>query len=380
MKLLTVEELAVLLAPQTEPCLSLFMPTHRFLPGSGEDPIRFRNLVRSAERLLAEKYADRDVESFLEPVRRLGDSAFWRYQMDGLALFRSRDDLVFFRLPASLPELAIVADSFHVRPLLSVLQSNRRFHLLVLGQKAVALYDGTERSLGPVDLLGMPRSLTDALGLERGERLLGTHSANRGLKAPVFHGGGAPDASRKDELHRFFRAIDQALWEKLRDERTPLVLAGPAEHFPIYREISRYPHLAPTGVEGSFEGAAPEEIHQKAWPVVQQLFRTIEDRALADFEKARNRGLAADVLTEVARAAVHGRVRRLVLGSHAPLYGRIDPITGDVTLHGREQAGPVDDDLLDDLAEAVLARGGEVLLLPQERMPGNAAAVATLRW
>ena len=380
MKLLTLEELSGLLAPHGEPCLSFFMPTHRYLPGSAEDPIRFKNLLKQAERLLSEKWGERDIRAVLAPVERLADPEFWRFQMDGLAVFRSRDELVFFRLPGRLPERVVVADSYHVRPLLPFLESNRRFYLLCLGQKAVAFYDGSEHAFGPVDLLGLPKSLTDALGLERGERLLGTHAAGRGLKAPVFHGPGAPSPRGKDDLVRFFRAIDQALWEKLRDERTPLLLAGPAQHFPLYRDVSRYPHLAPVGVEGSFEGASPEEIHQKAWPVARQVFRAVEEKGLADYERARNRGLAADVLTDVARAAVTGRVRQLLLGDHRPLYGRIDPVTGEVTLHGTEQSGPVDDDLLDDLAEAVLVRGGDVLLMPQERMPGDAAAVATLRW
>ena len=44
------------------------------------------------------------------------------------------------------------------------------------------------------------------------------------------------------------------------------------------------------------------------------------------------------------------------------------------------QTGPQDDDVLDDLAEIVLSRGGEVVVLDPARMPEEAAAVAMFRW
>ena len=81
----------------------------------------------------------------------------------------------------------------------------------------------------------------------------------------------------------------------------------------------------------------------------------------------------------VAEAAVLGRVRRLLVADGTPLFGRVDRVTGEVTLHAG-QMGPQDDDVLDDLAEIVLARGGEVIVLDPRKMPDEAAAAATFRW
>jgi hypothetical protein len=53
----------------------------------------------------------------------LAQGDFWRGQIGGLALFRSSDLLTHYRMPMRCPELAVVADSFHVRPLLHFLQS-----------------------------------------------------------------------------------------------------------------------------------------------------------------------------------------------------------------------------------------------------------------
>ena len=66
-------------------------------------------------------------------------------------------------------------------------------------------------------------------------------------------------------------------------------------------------------------------------------------------------------------------------GLRAPIYQYRNRATGEVTLHAG-QTGPQDDDVLDDLAEIVLARGGEVLVLEPGKMPQEAAAAATFRW
>ncbi len=374
--MLTRDDFLQLLGPHPKPRVTILLPTHRHGPDNLQDAIRFKNLLRTARGLLSESHSKATADEVLRPVEALSDAAFWRDQLDGLAVFAAPGFSAVHRLPMPLPELAVVADSFHVRPLLGFLKANRRYHLLSLSQKNVTLCSGTPWGLGPVDLRRVPRSLREALGLEERDSGLQAHSAGGGL---VFHGRGAPTEDRKDELLRFFRALDRALCERVREDRIPLVLAGPAYYFPIYREVSRHPDLAASGVEGSFDGGSLEELHAKAWPVAREHFKAEEDAVLGEYERAAKSGLATDVLTRVSAAAVHGRVRKLLVQEGKLLFGRMDDRTGDVLLHG-QQVGAFDDDVLDDLTEAVLARGGDVFEIPVARMPMGAAAAAILRW
>ena len=48
------------------PCLSLYQPTHRSHPENQQDPIRFKNLLRSLEQSLAEKYSKSEIDSLLK--------------------------------------------------------------------------------------------------------------------------------------------------------------------------------------------------------------------------------------------------------------------------------------------------------------------------
>ncbi len=277
--------------------------------------------------------------------------------MDGLAVFRSPDFTAYYWIPMRLSEVAVVADTFHLKPLIQFLQSTRRFFVLALSQKSVTLYEGTPYSLGRVEVPDLPAAFTEALGLDRRESFLNLHSSATNGAAPLFHGHGGPAEDKKADLVCFFRVIDSALWRLLRDEHVPLVLVGVGYYHPIYRAISRYPSLTAHGVEGDFEQATPEEIHTKVWPIVSGLFRAREHEVLSEYTQLVGVGRATHDFLTVSRAAVHGRVRQLLVAEGVHLWG-----------------------MLDDLAECVLTRGGKVLLVPGARMPSSSPVAATLRW
>ena len=58
--------------------------------------------------------------------------------------------------------------------------------------------------------------------------------------------------------------------------------------------------------------------------------------------------------------------------------GHIDAATGKVTLGKLDDPGV--DDLLDDLGELVLKTGGEVVMVPAERMPTTTGAAGVFRF
>jgi hypothetical protein len=379
MKPFTIHELQLLLAPHAGPCISLFLPTHRHHPGTVQDPIRFKNLVNTAKTLLRERFPPKDIQSLIAPLEALPHDDFWRWQMDGLAVFSAPDFTTYYRVPMPLPEVAVVADTFHVKPLIRFLQSNRHFFVLALSQNSVALYEGTPYALGIVEIPELPASLTEALGIERRDAVLNLHSTAAG-SATVFHGQGSPDAeNKKEDLTRFFRAIDNALWEILREERAPLVLAGVGYYHPIYRSGSRYPYLAEQGVEGNFEQASLEDIHGRVQPLISELYRKREEEVLSAYAQLASHGQGTDDLDAVAWAAVTGHIRQLLLAEGAHCWGILDRGSGTITQRTAQQ-DTRDDDILDDIAECVLARKGEVLLMPPARMPTASPVAALLRW
>ena len=126
MALLNTAHVRSLLNPPAEPCISLYLPTHR---GGGldrrDDPIRFKKLVRRAEELLRARHPGCRVNDLLKPFEALIlDTAFWTGTQDGLAVFGADNFFAAHRLPRTMPERVVVADSFHLKPLLRYTQSS----------------------------------------------------------------------------------------------------------------------------------------------------------------------------------------------------------------------------------------------------------------
>ena len=135
------------------PCLSLYQPTHRRHPENGQDPIRFGNLVKKLEASLLQKFAKQEVSSLLAPFCRLADDyRFWQHTLDGLAVMGGKDFFRVYRLQQSVPELAIVADSFHKKPLIRILQSLDRFHVLGLSRQKIRFFEGNRHVLDEIEL------------------------------------------------------------------------------------------------------------------------------------------------------------------------------------------------------------------------------------
>ena len=114
----------VLLVSHEPPCLSLYQPTHRAHPDKQQDPIRFRNLVKELELSLRRKYAGRESASILRPFHDLaenGDS--WNRACDGIAIFATGNLFKVYWLQRPVRQLAVVAESFHTKSLMRILQS-----------------------------------------------------------------------------------------------------------------------------------------------------------------------------------------------------------------------------------------------------------------
>lgn len=361
------------------PCLSLYQPTHRSFPDNRQDPIRFKNLVRRLQQSIAERASEEQSSALLEPLHRLGDDEdFWTHGQDGLAVLRAKDIFKVYRLQRSVPELAIVADSFHIKPLARILQTADRYHVLAIDRQKVRLFEGNRDVLDEEELAPeVPRTLTEALGDELTEPYLTGSTRRGGAGSTIFHGHG----SRKDEVdtdaERFFRVIDRAIWEHhSRPSDLPLVLAALPEHQALFRRISRNPLLLSTGIDAHADALSIDELRHRAWTVVEPEHRRRAQEAIQRYTAAAANGMATDELSSVARASVEGRVDTLLVAADRHIAGHIDESGYVLT----SEPHALCDDVLDDLTELVARREGRAIVLPSEYMPSNTGVAAIYRY
>ena len=331
--LLTIESLAELASVHQPPCLSLYQPTHRHGPENQQDLIRFRNLVKELETSLRQKYPAVDTRLLVEPFEELArDHDFWNHTLDGLAVLGGPSLFRVFRLQRPVAELAVVADSFHTKPLRRFLQSVGRYQVLGLSLQKIQLFEGNRDTLDEIDPApDVPRTITEALGAELTEphQTVASYGGVGGESTPMHHSQGGKKNEEDIDAERFFRAIDRAVLEHhSRPSGLPLILAALPEHHHLFHRVSHNPFLMAEGLTINPDTLPIDELRERAWQVVEPQYQA-RLAALADeFAVAKSKGLGSDDLAEVAQAAAAGRVATLLIEADRQIAGRLDGSTG----------------------------------------------------
>jgi hypothetical protein len=269
---LTAASLAELTAFQGRPCLSLYQPTHRRHPENQQDPIRFRHLVKALETSLQGLHTADAVKAMVGPFDALAkDHDFWNHTQDGLVVLGAPGLFRVFLLQQPVAELALVADSFHTKPLRQVLQSTGRYQVLALSLHKVQLYEGDQNALHAVALaLGVPQTMTEALGDELTEphSSVSSYGGIGNGHMAMHHGQGGKKDQIEGDAERFFRAVDRAVLEKhSKPSGLPLMLAALPEHHRLFHKVSHNPFLMASGLMADPQGLKPDELCQRAWDV-----------------------------------------------------------------------------------------------------------------
>lgn len=378
MRQFSTHQLLALLDKHGPPCISLYQYTHRHHPDSLQDPIRYRNLLRQMEGSLLQKYDRKEVRPLLEKFQPLShDDEFWNHRTDGLAMLAAPDLFEVFELQRPVQENLIVADTFYLKPLLRISQSADRFQILCLTRDSARLFEGNRDALDPVELIDTPATLTDALGSD----LTPQHQSVRSAvgQTPIYHGVGQKKEEVDRDRDRFFRAVDRGVMEHhSRPTELPLMLAALKEYHTPFRNLSRNPYLLSMGVDVDPGAIGLDELRALAWEQMEPLYLERLAVLVREYEVARTRQLGLDDVSEVAAAAVAGRVQNLLVEADRQIPGRVDPQSGKI-----EQGvlrDPEIGDVLSDVAATVLRMKGQVVIVPKERMPATTGVAATCRF
>ncbi len=373
------EQLAELLETTAQPCISIYLPMEAHGADVRKNPIRFKNAISDAEaQLEGLGFRAQEREAVLEPLRELHDvRPFWQHQERGLAVFRTPERLQTYRTASALPELVLVAERFHLKPLLGLAHADGRFHLLCLSMNDVQFYEGSRAELHRIELEDTPTSMAEALRYDVPEKSLQFHSKTppaekqppqSGQRPAVFHGHGAAadDLEQKKDMIRFLRKVDDGVAQALAGQEIPLIIAGVEYELALYREVNSYPHLMQEGLIGNMENVPQDELHERAWELIRPHF----DQARRDrMERYHDLSETDRVLTDlraIVPAAKDGRIDTLFV-LHEERWGRFDEDASVVDLHDRRHPGDVD---LHDTAAVWTARNGGVVHVEHREAPG----------
>jgi Bacterial archaeo-eukaryotic release factor family 11 len=255
-------QLSELTENRDDASVSIYLPSSPLPSENQAVRLALKNAARRAGSLLEEQGADKVViDRIVGRIAGLDDDPeFWQHQSTGLGVLVSPDRLHAFRLLEQVPETVAVNDRFRIGPLLRSLGSANAGYVLAVTEGEVSFY-GIAAGSQPTTLeLDLPLDLHSVL-----ERAENSGQADRG-RATGSHG-------QKIEQQRYCRQIQDALLERIGDNRLPLILAASAELGPSYRSINTYQHLLPEGIEGHPESLSRDELDSRAGAILEQHYR-----------------------------------------------------------------------------------------------------------
>jgi hypothetical protein len=144
----------------------------------------------------------------------------------------------------------------------------------------------------------------------------------------------------------------------------------------LMRRLHSY-HVAKPAVLLPFDHCNVSAICTDIRSILKKDARKAMEQAFIEFRCAEEMNLTNRNIFQIAKAATEGRVRKLIVADGIQIWGKLDCKTGDLSIHPAHMDHQ-DDDILDDLAQTVLAQGGEVIVAARDQIPRGRPALAIL--
>ncbi len=358
--MITRHDLKELQALTKVPALSILLPTHRTSPDNKQDPIVVKNLVKEASDRLAEEFSARDLEPLLKNLDELVEDIDYTYALDGLALFVAHDFAKKFYLPFTVPQRVIIDQTFATRDLVYGLHRAQRYWVFLLSQNASRLLAGTGETLEEVNNKDFPLQM-------------------EGPGATTVLPDSADSAYLDDRHRRFFQSVDRAFAAYAADDTLPIILGGVVRQISFFQEVSGYTAQVAGTISGNFDKATVSELVPEVWPFVQEVRAQQRTDALAALDTAIGEKKVSTALGEIWQLANEGRGKLLLVESGYHVPGVVDD-KGGLQIVEAKGGTEVMDDAIDEIIEAVLAKGGEVMLVNDGALADYHGIALTLRY
>ena len=386
MEYINMDNLKELANIQGDNCISIYIPTHRTgrEVTDGQDQILLKNQYQKVKNQLLEKgMQEVEVRKYLQPIHELlEDTNFWRHQADGLAVFLAKDYFKYLRLPVKFNEYNLISHSFHLTPLLPLLNGNGLYYILALSLNKSKLFRASRDYIEQVELgKDVPDSLEESMKYTEIEKSVQYHSgqgpgpdgANAGRGASgIFHGQakGVQRDDRKIFIGEFFRKLDHGVFDELKNyEDVPLVLVGVEYLHPLYKGESDINFIYEQGLVTNPDEMNPKEIHARTWELVEPYFNKTILEAKNKYQQLAGTGKTSYDLQNIVPAAVNGRVEAIFVAKDACQWGSYKEEGENLVVEMHDEFKENDDGLVSMSAITTVLNGGKTFVVDKEMLP-----------
>lgn len=352
-------DLALLQSSRAYPSVSILASTDGSATAT---EARLRTLVTQARSRLLGEFRASEVEGLVTRLDQLVGEVRIDPDDDALGLFANCDLAVSMPLPLPVRERVVVDETFATRDLVHALHRSPRYWVLVLDERVTRLYWGLGATLEEQTDGGFPA----------------VDAGDDGREAAPAYGVDRSD-QRDARMVRYVKAVDAALAPHLGSDRVPLILVGAGRRPVLFAERSKHRARVAGTVAGAFEGRSPRSLARHVWPTVAARLEREQEEALDEVGRALGAQRCASGIDAVWQLAGEGRGALLVVEEGFAQAARLDVETSALVPADDVTHPEVVDDVVDEVIEAVLAKKGRAVIVPDGSLTDHARIALKLR-
>ncbi|HCX64740.1 MAG TPA: hypothetical protein DHN33_05975 [Eubacteriaceae bacterium] len=380
---ITNDELASLIDHSGKPSISIYFNLPNSPTNAEKNKVELKNLLKSAQKELVHNDVLPKVASkLLEPGYDLLDqSDFWMNTNATVGLFISKDRTTKVTIPIDVEPTLYIGPAFYTIPIFKFLSINQDCYILSLSQNNTRLFhsnlfDCVEQPLGD-----MPKSLEEALkydDFEKNKQFMKRDAGTAGEGTPgVYRGQGDGRDEHKTNLLRFMEIVEKEIYDRIKNERKPVFLAGVEYLASIFKKTNPRIPLKGNLINGNFDHHSENQFLDLIRPQLYHVFVEEVQKQLEHYKDLQSTDKASDDLLQIVSNAKQGKVETLFVTENHFVSG----IFNDTLFQASEKEKSIDTtDLMNMSAVETYNAGGRVYVVEPSLLGQGLVAAAIYRY
>ncbi|MDC8000187.1 hypothetical protein POV26_04020 [Aequorivita todarodis] len=331
---------------RSENCITIIATTHRTKPDYLNDGLRLKNLIKEAEDRLMADTSKRNATHLMEKLNTLAAEIDHSQNLESLMLFVNDEVAQYTRLPIKVEDRVVIDETFATRDLVRAMHLETHYYILVLSQEKIRLIEAMNDKI--IREIGNPFPIENTQFF----------SKNRAAAAI---------ASRQTSLiAEYFNQADKKVNEVRKDNPLPVLICGLEENHNEYLKIADNKRsIFNIFLNKNKINDTAHSIVDESWKIVKDYVVKKNNERKEELKKAVGENKFLSDTNEIWNAISEGRIQTLFIeqGLFQPAVmknGEIQYVSDEE----RNDTGVIDD-IYDEMIEANMDFGGDVVFLPK---------------
>lgn len=331
---------------RSENCITIIATTHRTKPDYLNDGLHLKNLIKEAEERLKADTTKRNAQSLIDKLHKLAGEIDHSQNIESLMLFVNDDIAEYTRLPLKVEDRVVIDETFATRDLVRAMHLETHYYILVLSQDKIRLIEAMNDKM--VQEVGKPFPYENTQFF----------SKNRPANAIA--------SKQTNLMAEYFNQADKMLNDVRKNNPLPVLICGLEENHNEYLKIADKKHSFYNVFLNKNKINDPvHAIVEESWVLVKDYVTKKNNERKEELRRAVGENKFLSDTNEIWKAIGEGKIQTLFIeqGLFQPAVmkdGEIEYVSDEE----RNNTGVIDD-IYDEMIEANMDFGGDVVFLPK---------------